>query len=218
MATLKKFDLSGKETAEIALEDEYLDVTVSAQSIKDYLVAIRKNARQWSAKTQGRSEVNKSKKKPHQQKGLGRARQGFLGAPQYKGGGVVFGPRPKFDQHTRINRKEKRAAIKFLIAELIKQGKVSVLEKFESDAPKTKPAANFFQKMDLIDKRVLVIGSGLEEDKSSSEIFFKSLSNIPRKNYLRSTQLNGYELALAGNLVILAPALDAVMALLGKDK
>src|ERR1700728_4248990 len=111
--------------------------------IKDYIVALRENARQWSANTKGRSEVNHTTKKPHPQKGGGRARQGMLSAPQYKGGGRVFGPRPKFDQHVRINKKERKAAIRFLLGEKIRNHKIHIIETTEMDAPKTSTIANF---------------------------------------------------------------------------
>ena len=73
--------------------------------IKDYIIALSANQRQWNASTQTRSEVNHSTKKPFAQKGTGNARQGFLGSPQFRGGGRVHAPRPKYDQHVRINRK-----------------------------------------------------------------------------------------------------------------
>ena len=88
------------------LDDAFLDVQANSQMIKDYIVALRANARQWSANTLGRSEVVHSTKKPHRQKGTGSARQGSLVSPQYRGGGIVFGPKPKFDQHVRINKKK----------------------------------------------------------------------------------------------------------------
>src|SRR5208282_3594426 len=106
--------------------------------IKDYTVAIRNNARQWSASTKGRKEINRTGKKPHPQKGQGRSRQGCLAAPQYKGGGIVFGPKPKFDQHVRINKKERRAAIRFFLAEKIKANQVHVLKNETMKKPQTK--------------------------------------------------------------------------------
>ena len=115
MAKIKTFDLNAKELEEINIDDKYLQTAANSQMIKDYLVAIRKNARQHSANTKGRKEVACTGAKPHRQKGLGRARQGSLAAPQYKGGGIVFGPKPKFNQHVRINKKERRLAIKFLL-------------------------------------------------------------------------------------------------------
>ena len=101
MPNLKKYNLAGQEVGEVTLEDSLTSANKNLQMIKDYLVAIRANARQWSANTKGRSEVNHTTKKPHPQKGTGNARQGSLAAPQYKGGGRVFGPKPKFDQHER---------------------------------------------------------------------------------------------------------------------
>lgn len=113
MAELKKYNLAGEALGQVAINDELLESNANSQMIKDYIVALRENARQWSANTQTRAEVNHSGKKPHPQKGTGKARQGYLGSPQYKGGGRVHTPRPKFDQHVRINRKEKerRSAI-----------------------------------------------------------------------------------------------------------
>ena len=82
MVVLKKYNLSGAEVGEIKIEDAYLDSSVNAQLIKDYITAIRANARQWSANTKSRPEVSHSGQKPHPQKGTGKARQGYLGAPQ----------------------------------------------------------------------------------------------------------------------------------------
>src|SRR3990172_11505661 len=104
--------------------------------IKDYLVALRANERQWSANTQVRSEVNHSGQKPHPQKGTGKARQGYLGSPQYRGGGRVFGPRPKPGlERIRINKKEKRAAIRHLLAEKALGQRIFVLSAPHLKAP-----------------------------------------------------------------------------------
>ena len=85
MATLKKYNLKGQETGHVEVDDRLVNAEANGQMIKDYIVALRANARQWSANTKTRSEVNHSTKKPHPQKGGGRARQGMLSAPQYKG-------------------------------------------------------------------------------------------------------------------------------------
>ena len=142
MATeLKKFNLQGKQVGTASIDERFATAEANSQMIKDYIVAIRENLRQWSANTKGRSEVNHSTKKPHAQKGGGRSRQGMLSAPQYKGGGRVFGPKPKFDQHVRINRKERQAAIRALLAEKIQENRMIVLESSEMAAPKTKQIA-----------------------------------------------------------------------------
>ena len=111
MAVVKKYNLSGNELGQIEIDDRLLQVSANPQMIKDYLVAYRANQRQWSASTKGRSEVSHSTQKPHPQKGTGKARQGSLVSPQYKGGGRVFGPKPKFDQCVKMNKKEKQAVI-----------------------------------------------------------------------------------------------------------
>src|SRR3990172_8715351 len=111
--------MSGKEVGVVQVDDAVLQMTAHPQSVKDYLVAIRKNARQWSASTKTRAEIQRTGRKPHPQKGQGRSRQGDLAAPQYKGGGIVFGPKPKFDMHVRINKKERRAAVRSMIVQKI---------------------------------------------------------------------------------------------------
>src|SRR5579863_3466808 len=177
MAILKKYDLSGKEVGSVQVDDAILQVSAHSQSIKDYIVAIRNNARQRSANTKRRGEVNHTGRKPHPQKGQGRSRQGDLAAPHYKGGGVVWGPRPK-DIHTRINKKERRAAIGFLIAEKIKTDRVRILNG-EMNEPKTKTMASFLEALSMTGRRILLIGSTSAGDSASQACIAKSMRNIP---------------------------------------
>ena len=219
MVTLKKYDLNGTEVGAVQVDDAILEVVSHPQSVKDYLVAIRKNARQWSANTKTRAQINRTGRKPHPQKGQGRSRQGDLAAPQYKGGGIVFGPKPKFDMHVRINKKERRAAIRSLIAQKIKENRVHVLRKDAAMAePKTKMMANFFDKLDVSGRRILLL---VESKASNNEMgnphenLIKSVRNIPKKGYSLVPQVNGYSLALAQDLVVLESALDEFLAILG---
>ncbi len=211
MATLKKYDFSGKEIGEVKVNDKDLDVTVSGQMIKDYLVAIRKNARQWSANTKGRKEVNATGKKPHRQKGLGRARQGCLAAPQYKGGGVVFGPKPKFDQHVRINKKERNLAVKSLLSEKIKANNVILLS-LNEEVSKTKQVSEFYKKLSFSNTRVLV----LAKDKESNG-FKRCTKNIQKTQFILSNNINGYNLALCQNIIIIESAFEDIKNILGKN-
>ncbi len=213
MATLKKYDLTGKETGEVVVSESLLDVKAHPQSVKDYLVAIRNNARQWSASTKTRAEINRTGKKPHPQKGGGRSRQGDLAAPHYKGGGIVFGPRPKFDIHTRINKKERRAAIQSLIVAKIKEGRIHVLEKEKLKEPKTKKMAAFFDKLQIGPNRIMVLGS--VDEHAANLNLVKSLRNIPKKEYFHVSQLNGYELARCQHLVVLESAVKPFLSILG---
>jgi large subunit ribosomal protein L4 len=225
VAALKKYNLAGKEIEQIAIEDEMLKSSANSQMIKDYIVALRENARQWSANTKSRAEVNHSGKKPHPQKGTGRARQGYLGAPQYKGGGRVHAPKPKFDQHVRINRKEKRAAIRHLVIEKILDNRLHVLQFEEIKEPKTKIVSEFLKSRELEGKKVLFLGDGLllgakegEEIVSPTRkfaTFIRSIRNIPGSEFMLVPNISGYDVIVSHDLVVIDTALDQLKVLLG---
>jgi large subunit ribosomal protein L4 len=210
VAILKKYDLSGKEIEAIQVDDALLDSSAHPQMIKDYIVAIRNNARQWSASTKGRSEINRTGRKPHPQKGQGRSRQGDLAAPQYKGGGIVFGPKPKFDQHVRINKRERQAAVRFLLAEKIKANQVHILKSEKMAKPQTQKLAHFLKAVNLLDQRVLFLDTA-----NGHKEFLLSLRNIPKKEYSILFNINGYNLALCRDVVILDSAFDQLLTILG---
>ena len=220
MATLKKYNLAGKEVGTVDVDDAIAQAEANSQMIKEYIVALRANARQWSACTKGRSEIAHSTKKPHPQKGTGRARQGSLSSPQFRGGGVVFGPKPKFDQHVRINRKERIACMRGILAEKIQSGNVHVLETMVLDAPKTKTVTEFL-KVRNIDRRVLFCDEttfsdveGTEEKVAihteKNDNFVKSINNIPKVNFTQATNINGYDLLVATDIVMTEEALCQV--------
>jgi large subunit ribosomal protein L4 len=210
VATLKKYDLSGKEVGTVQVDDALLTAEANSQMVKDYLVAIRNNARQWSANTKGRKEISCTGRKPHAQKGQGKARQGSVAAPQYKGGGIVFGPKPKFNQHVRINRKERKAAIRFLIAEKIKADQVRVLQSEKMDKAQTKVVAGFLRSGELMDKRVLFLG-----ERSENEELYLSSCNIKKKEFSSIPTISGYDLALCREIVVLDSAVDQLLSILG---
>lgn len=213
MATLKKYDISGNEVGAVQIDDAILEVSAHSQSMKDYIVAIRNNARQWSANTKRRSESHHTGRKPHPQKGQGRSRQGDLAAPHYKGGAVVWGPRPK-DIHTRINKKERRAAICFLIAEKIKSDRIRVI-KADMNEPKTKAISEFLKKLEIKDRRILLLGSVANANDRSQDSIAKSMRNIPKKEFMPVLQVNGYELARAQEILVLESAIEELISILG---
>lgn len=225
MAELKKYNLAGKEVGHVSLEDGLLEVSANSQMIKDYIIALRENARQWSAHTKSRAEVNHSGKKPHPQKGTGRARQGYLGAPQYKGGGRVHAPKPKFDQHVRINRKEKRAAIRHLLVEKIRGNRIHVLQFENMKEPKTQTVFKFLKSRELVGKRVLFLGDALlasfKEDAEMQlpsqkfDTFAKSIRNIPGSDFMLLPNVSGYDVLVNHELVVMDSALDQLKVMLG---
>ncbi len=220
MATLKKYNLEGREVGQVQIDDALVNAEANGQMVKDYIIALRENARQWSANTKGRSEVNHTTKKPHPQKGGGRSRQGMLSAPQYKGGGRVFGPKPKFDQHVRINKKERKAAIRFLIGEKLRNNKVHLIDSTEMDAPQTKALANFVKARE-VKGRILFLGEGNyaevehgEEKRLVSvqcdkhDNFAKSMRNLPKTEFSLAKNINGYDLLVAHEIVLTESALQ----------
>lgn len=219
MAVLKKYDLTGKVLGEVSIEESLMESTANGQMIKDYIVALRNNARQWSANTKGRAEVNHSGQKPHPQKGTGRARQGYLGAPQYKGGGRVHTPKPKFDQFVRINKKERRSAIRHLLIEKILANKLHVLHLGKIDAPKTKRVADFLKGHKLAGKRTLFLGEGVYESASASpaekyDSFVKSIRNIQKTEFLLMPNVSGYDVLVPQDIFVIDTALDELMMIL----
>ncbi len=220
MASLNKYKIDGQSTGVVEVAEALVNAVANSQMIKDYIIALRENARQWSANTKGRSEVNHTTKKPHPQKGGGRARQGSLAAPQYKGGGRVFAPKPKFDQHVKINKKEKNAAIRSIIGEKIRNNNVRVLDSIVVEEPKTKIITNFLEKQQLTGRRVLFVGEGAFQEfeifdstekfsvaSNAHHNFIKSMRNIPKTAFSLAKNVNGYDLLLADEIVLTEKAL-----------
>ena len=229
MSTLKKYNLKGEQLGDVAVEETFLNVEANSQMIKDYIVAIRENARQWSASTKTRAEVKATNKKPHPQKKLGRARQGSLVSPQFKGGGVVFGPKPKFDQHVRINKKERRLAIRKLMSEKMLDGQAIVLEDDTLGAPETKTVAGFIKALDLKGKTLFLSNSQFDEVEGEGKVnrvtvssdkhdnFAKSIRNIPNTAFALASNVSGYDVTWARNIVITEKALPELKAWLERQ-
>ncbi|MBN2478610.1 MAG: 50S ribosomal protein L4 [Parachlamydiales bacterium] len=210
MATLKKYDISGKEVGQ-----EEFDISkikkANPQMIKDYMVALHGNSRQWSANTKGRKEVNRTGAKPHRQKGTGRARQGCFAAPQYKGGGIVFGPKPKFDQHIKRNKKEKRGVINALLSDKIKDNKALILKVDDKDVTKTKQFTLFLKNLSLLGSRILLIAK-----PQINQNIKRCIKNIQKAHISDSSKVNGYEIALANSVIFVDDTLDDIKAMLTK--
>ncbi len=223
MTTLKKYNIEGKETGTISVTEPFENAKAHSQMVKDYIIALRENARQWSASTKTRSEVKHTTKKPWNQKGTGRARQGSFVSPQFKGGGIVFGPKPKFDQHVRINKKERIAAIRYLLANKIKNNKIIILEDTKLESPNTKQLASFL-KTTGCNRKVLFLGEGSYENVEITENVTRKVSvhsdkhsnmrlsvrNIPKVQFNLATNVSGYDVLLADHLVVTESALNEI--------
>jgi len=222
VTTLKKYRLDGEEAGTVKVPSALADAEANSQMIKDYIIALRENQRQWSASTKGRAEVKHTTKKPFKQKGTGNARQGSLVSPQFRGGGIVHGPKPKYDQHVRINRKEKKAAIRALIGEKIRSGHFHVVDSFQMDEPKTKTVAKFLGSRNT-KGRTLFLGEGewAEFDAEGEKIrvsvkcqkhepFIRSMRNIPKVEFALAQNVSGYDVLVAKDLYVTESALKEI--------
>ena len=137
MANVSVFNMEGKEVGTMELNDAVFGVEVNEHLVHMAVVAQLANKRQGTQKAKTRSEVSGGGKKPWRQKGTGHARQGSTRAPQWKGGGVVFAPTPR-DYTIRLNKKEKRAALKSALTSRVNENKFVVVDELKFDGIKTK--------------------------------------------------------------------------------
>lgn len=153
------------------------------QVIVNYLASLR----QGSHATRGRSYVSGGGKKPWRQKGTGRARQGSIRAPQWRGGGVVFGPTPH-SHAKRSNNKEIKLAMRSVLSAKLKDGELVVVDAIDFKAPKTKDAKALLDKLGLSDKRVTVV---LDEDNVNGFLAFR---NLPKVRVIGTSDANAHNL------------------------
>ena len=137
MANVSVYNMEGKEVGTMELNDAVFGVEVNEHLVHMAVVARLANKRQGTQKAKTRSEVSGGGKKPWRQKGTGHARQGSTRAPQWKGGGVVFAPTPR-DYTIRLNKKEKRAALKSALTSRVNENKFVVVDELKFDEIKTK--------------------------------------------------------------------------------
>ena len=137
MANVSVYNMEGQEVGKMELSDAVFGVEINEHLVHMAVVQQLANNRQGTQKAKTRSEVSGGGKKPYRQKGTGHARQGSTRAPQFTGGGVVFAPVPR-DYTLKMNKKEKRAALKSVLTDRVRENKLIVVDELKFDAPKTK--------------------------------------------------------------------------------
>ena len=199
MAKVKVYNMLGAEVGQMNLPDSIFGADYNEALIHEVVVAYNANQRQGTKSALTRSEVRGHAKKPWRQKGTGRARQGSKKGPQWTGGGVVFAPKPR-DFSKKVNKQKKRVAIVSALSTKLKQNEVTVLDKFEFSAPKTKEAQAFLNAFKF-DKSVLVIND--ENDKNVK----LATANIKTLSIAEACDLNVYELVSNKNIVVTQSAI-----------
>lgn len=203
-------DMTGNQTGELEVSDVVFGAPVNTALMHQALVRQLSNARLGTHKTKTRSEVAGGGRKPWRQKGTGRARQGSIRAPQWVGGGAVFGPRPR--QYVKaMPKKMHRAALRSALSAKAGSGQVVVLDGLKMDAPKTKQAVAMFQALGVAEQSVLLVVAEREES------VLRSVNNLPQVKLLQSSYLNVRDLLGYDVVVMAKEAVDRVEAWLGGE-
>ena len=204
MAKIDVINQTGAVVDSIELNDVVFGIEPNQQCIYDVLVMQAAGKRQGTAKTKGRSEVSGGGRKPYRQKGTGRARQGTIRAPQFRGGGTVFGAVPR-DYHYRVNKKVRNLALRSVLSEKVADTAFAVIDQLNVDAPKTKTFIGIMEAIDAPKKTLFVVGK--TEDTNNA---YLSSRNIPEAKMLRSDLINVFDLVKANKVIMTAAAVKEV--------
>jgi len=196
---------AGKASGSVELPAEIFDVQVNVPLIHQVVVAQLAAARQGTASTKTRAEVSGGGRKPYKQKGTGRARQGSIRAPQFTGGGVVHGPKPR-DYSQRTPKKMKVAALRGALSDRARDGRIHVVtELVTGDSPSTKGAIAALSALGL-EGHILI---AIDRDDDVSAL---SLRNVPDVHLLYVDQLNTYDVLVSDQVLFTSAALDVFLA------
>ena len=196
MANVSVYNMEGNEVGKMDLSDAVFGVEVNEHLVHMAVVAQLANNRQGTQKAKTRSEVSGGGRKPWRQKGTGHARQGSTRAPQWTGGGIVFAPTPR-DYTIRLNKKEKRAALKSALTSRVLENKFIVVDELKLDEIKTKKFQNVLNNL-KVNKALVVV------DENSDNVV-KSAKNIQSVKTAYVNTINVYDI-LKYNTVVASKA------------
>ena len=202
MAKVKVYNMQAEEVKQINLPDDLFAVEENIPLIHEVVVAYNANQRQGTKSTLTRSEVRGHAKKPWRQKGTGHARQGSSKGPQWRGGGIVFAPKPR-DYSKKVNKQKKRYALLSALSSKLRDGQVTVLDSFSFAEPKTKQAKAFVDAFKF-NGSVLVVN-----DKNDKNVKL-STANIPTLSVEEAANLNAYEVLANRNVVLTEAAIKQI--------
>lgn len=201
MPKIKVVDMSGKELREIEISEILFASDINETAVHQAVVNHLANRRQGTQSTKTRSEVRGGGRKPWRQKGTGSARQGSTRSPQWKGGGVVFAPKPR-DYSYKLPKSLKKVALYSALTSKFNDGKMIVVDNISFDAPKTSKMVEFFDKLGA--RKPLVVTESVDKN------VYLSARNIEKAAVTYADLINVYELLKHDNLVISESALKRV--------
>ena len=201
MAQVSVYNMDGKEVGKIDLADAVFGVEVNEHLVHQAVLLQLANKRQGTQKAKTRSEVSGGGRKPWRQKGTGHARQGSTRSPQWTGGGMVFAPVPR-DYSFKMNKKEKRAALKSALSNAVNENNLIVVDKLELPEIKTNEFAKVLANLDA--KRSLVVLADMNENVVASA------RNIPDVKTTQTSELNVFDVLKYGKVVIAQDAVKTI--------
>ena len=201
MAKVSVYNMEGKEVETIDLSDAVFGVEVNEHLVHMAVVQQLANMRQGTQKAKTRSEVSGGGRKPWRQKGTGHARQGSIRAPQWKGGGVVFAPTPR-DYSFKLNKKEKRAALKSALTSRVQENKLIVIDELKFEEIKTKNFKNVMDNLKLAKAYVVL--------NENDEKVVMSAKNLPNVQTALTNTINVYDVMKGGTVVLTKDAVKTI--------
>ena len=201
MAKVAVLNMAGKEVDTIELNDAVFGVEINEHLVHMAVLQQLANNRQGTQKAKTRSEVSGGGKKPYRQKGTGHARQGSTRAPHYTGGGVVFAPVPR-DYSFKLNKKEKRAALKSALTSRVVENKFIVLDELKLDEIKTKKFVEVMNNL-KVEKALVVLN-----DMDANVI--ASAKNIPTVKTTQTNELNVFDVLKYDTVVVTKAAVATI--------
>ncbi len=194
-----KYSIDGKVAGEIELADSVFKAKINDVLIYELIKSANANLRQGTHKTKERSDVSGGGIKPWRQKGTGRARQGSIRAPQWKGGGTVFGPRPR-DYHIEMPKSIKTEAIRSLLSLKMKEGSIKVVEDFNIKDGKTKEIAKIGNS--------LKIKKGILVTDTEDSLLKRAIRNIPWFIYNNAKRISSRDIFYSKTVLITVSAVN----------
>src|SRR4051812_37903064 len=189
MSTVKRKTAAGKDSGSVELPDAIFGTEPNVAVMHQVVTAQLAAARSGTQSTKTRAEVKGGGAKPWRQKGTGRARQGSIRSPQWRGGGVALGPKPR-SYKQRTPKKMVKLALRSALSDRAADGKVLVVEEWSFDAPSTKTAAEALASLGTEGRVLVVLGEG-------DENAWLSFRNLPRVHALQARELNAYDILVA---------------------
>ena len=201
MANVSVYNMEGKEVGTMELNDAVFGVEINEHLVHAVVVAQLANKRQGTQKAKTRSEVSGGGRKPWRQKGTGHARQGSTRAPQWTGGGVVFAPTPR-DYTIKLNKKERRLALKSVLTAKVQENKFIVLDELKLDEIKTKNFQAILNNLN-VNKAMVVLN---DNDKN----VVMSAKNIPNVITAQTNTINVYDILKYNTMIVTKAAVETI--------